>query len=135
MIAVMMMAQAALLGPIGQQALPARGCAVYLWSPVTRALVAMASADPGTLRIALDGAAPADLARVDEASVEAFGFAAQTRYRRGDTAVTLDQTVNPRSDLTQGAMVPQATLTIDRAGHDSVVLPVAGIIGCSATPG
>ena len=37
-----------------------------------------------------------------------------------------------RKDLAQGAVVPAATLRLDRPGKDSVVLPVAGIIGCAA---
>ena len=42
-----------LLGPIGQQALPTKGCAAYLWSTADRQLVAMASVDRATLRVSV----------------------------------------------------------------------------------
>jgi hypothetical protein len=34
--------------------------------------------------------------------------------------------------LKDGAAVPEATLRIDRTGQDSVVVPVAGLVGCAA---
>lgn len=42
-------------GKLPQQALPARGCAAYLWSLQDRSLVTMATADPATLRLVIDG--------------------------------------------------------------------------------
>ena len=119
----------ATLGPIGKQAMPARGCAAYLWSTGDRALVAMATADSARLRLAVDGK-PVDYARTDEAGPGGFGFAGVTTYRGGDLTIALDMTVAARDDLASGAMVPAATLRIDRTGRDTVVLPVAGLIGC-----
>lgn len=114
-----------------RQSLPARGCAAYLFSGgKTRTLVAMASAEAATLRLALDGT-PADYARGTQTGTAGFGFAATTEYRAGDVTATLDLTVQPRRDLSQGAVVDSATLRIDRPGKDSIVLPVAGLIGCA----
>ena len=117
------------LGAIGKQAMPAKGCAAFLWSPGDRTLVAMAVADTARLRIAIDGK-PVDYARTDEAGPGGFGFAGVTTYRGGDLTIALDMTVAARDDLASGAMVPAATLRIDRTGRDTVVLPVAGLIGC-----
>ena len=114
-----------------RQSLPVKGCAAYLFSGgATRALVAMASAEAGTLRLAIDGPA-ADLARGTQSGTAGFGFAATTEYRAGEMVATLDLEVKQRRDLTQGAVVDAGTLRIDRPGKDSIVLPVAGIIGCA----
>ncbi len=115
-----------------RQAMPSEGCAAYLFSAgKTRALVAVASAAPGTLRLALDGNA-ADYARGTQAGSIGYGFAATTAYRGGAVTATLDLTIQTRKDLTQGAVVERGTLRIDRQGKDTIVMPVAGLIGCAA---
>jgi hypothetical protein len=119
------------LGQLPKQALPAKGCAAYLWSETaTHALVAMASADPAQLRLSLGGAI-ADYPLVAQHGVGAQGFAADTTYRSGDVTVTLDMTIVTENSLTQGAAVHDAVLTLARTGHDTVVLPVGGLIGCA----
>lgn len=137
MIALAFVLQAAagqtLLGAIGQQSLPATGCAAYLWSAAgDRQLVAMAVANPAHIRLALAGAAPADLARTTEQGAPALGFAQSTEYKAGDVTATLDMTIETRPDLAAGATVPRGALRIDRAGQDSVVVPIAGLIGCAS---
>lgn len=118
------------LGPIGRQALPAGGCAAYLWDTAPkRALVAMATADPARLRLRLDGRT-LDFARGGEQGTAGFGFAGVTEYRGGDVVAVLDMTVQTRPDLTGGAVVPAATLRIERPGRDTLIAPVAGLIGC-----
>lgn len=116
--------------PLPPQSLPRSGCAAYLWSVADRRLVAMASADPARLRIALSGK-PADYDRQSQSGTGGFGFATSTRYATADAMVTLDMTVTTRADLTDGALVQQATLTIERAGADAIVIPVGGLVGCA----
>jgi hypothetical protein len=119
------------LGAIPRQTLPEHGCAAFLWSVgTTRALVAMASAEPGTLRLSIDGTLT-DLRRDTQQGAAGFGFAETTAYRAGTTTATLVMSVNTRSDLKEGAAVSDATLRLDREGKDSIVLPVAGMIGCT----
>lgn len=119
------------LGALGRQALPAKGCAVFLWAPVAdRPMVAMASADPAMIRLSIDGKV-VDLARRSEQGAGGYGFAAITDYASATLTVTLDMTIAPRADLSNGAMVPRATLRLDRQGQDTVIVPVAGLIGCS----
>lgn len=135
MIAPLLLLQAAttavpLPDALPRQELPARGCAAFLWSREDRQLIAMATADPAGLRVSIGGKVQ-DLARVAQAGIGGFGFAGTTRYAAGTTSATLDLTIAARADLTQGAAVPDATLTIAREGVDTLVLPVAGLIGCA----
>lgn len=119
------------LGALPRQSLPDHGCAAFLWGGGTsRLLLAMASADPARLRLSIDGTIT-DLARASEQGAAGFGFAETTSYRAGSTTATLVMTVKTRGDLSDGAAVPEATLRMDREGKDSVVIPVAGMIGCS----
>ena len=123
------------LGQLPKQALPATGCAAYLWSDgTTHALVAMASADPALLRLSIGGTI-ADYPRVAQHGIGGLGFAGSTTYRSGAVIATLEMTVVTQTDLTQGAAVHDAVLTLVRTGHDTVVLPVGGLIGCAALPG
>jgi hypothetical protein len=118
------------LGPIGPQALPAKGCAAFLWSAGgDRQLVAMAVADPGTIRLALGGKT-GDYQRSAMAEQGGFGFGGSNEYRGGDVVATLDLQIVTNANLTNGAQVPAGTLRVDRTGQDTLVIPVAGLIGC-----
>ena len=121
------------LGALPQQALPAKGCAAYLFTTgETRVLAAMVTAEPATLRVALDGAI-ADYPRIDGADGRAatLGFTPEARFAGGGVTATLDMRVEQRATLGQGAAVPSATLRIDRAGRDTIVVPMAGLVGCA----
>ena len=120
-----------LLGPIGQQALPTKGCAAYLWSTADRQLVAMASVDRATLRVSVGGKT-IDLARSSVSGTAPLGFAASTEYRGEGMSARLTMDVVQQEGLTAGARVPSGALQIDRPGADGVVVPVAGLIGCAA---
>lgn len=120
-------------GALDPQSMPRRGCAAFLWSVADRKLVGMATAEAGTLRMAL-GAKPVDYPRVAQSGEGGFGFATQTRYASGDVTITLDMTVSTRAELTDGGLVQQGTLTIQRTGADTVLVPVGGLIGCAPAP-
>lgn len=133
MIVALLLQAAAVLpspGVLPRQDLPPRGCAAFLWSVADRSLVAMASADAATLRVSIDGGV-IDIARASESGVGDYGFAGVTGYAGRGLSATLDMTIARRTDLAAGAAVPSGTLTIARAGQDSVVVPVAGLIGCA----
>ena len=121
--------QLATLDALPKQALPAKGCAAYLWSVADRRFVAVA--DPARLRVSIGGKV-VDVAKASESGAGDYGFAATTGYSGADMSVTLDMTVSRRADLAAGASVPGGTLTIARAGQDSLVVPVAGLIGCAS---
>ncbi|GAA4214930.1 hypothetical protein GCM10022253_08540 [Sphingomonas endophytica] len=119
------------IGALPQQALPARGCAAYLFSTgTTRTLAAMATADPATLRLVLDGKT-IDLPRTGATGAAQLGLNAESVYRAGDVVATVQMTVELRQNLTAGAAVPVATLRLDREGRDTVVVPLAGLVGCA----
>lgn len=118
------------IGVLPRQALPAKGCAAYLFTTgQTKALAAMATADPATLRLVLEGKT-IDLSHAGAVTGGTFGFAPQTDYRDQTVSASLAMTVARRDDLREGAIVSQATLTIERQGADAVVVPLAGLIGC-----
>ncbi|MCU6453533.1 hypothetical protein LPN01_05535 [Sphingomonas sp. A2-49] len=124
-------AAAVTLGPIGEQRLPAKGCAAYLWSVADRQLVAMATADPATIRVSLGGRT-LDLTRSAGEGAGKLGFADQAEYRGGDVTARLTMEIVQQEALTAGAKVPAGSLQIDRPGQDGIVVPVAGLIGCRA---
>ncbi len=120
------------IGAIPRQDLPERGCAAYLWTASgTRALVAMAQADPARLRLSIAGTI-VDLERSGQTGAGGFGFAETNDYGSGSTAAKLTLKIETKGSIVGGALVPEGILQIDRAGQDSLVVPVAGMIGCAA---
>lgn len=132
-VALFLQAAAPLPAPIGRQALPARGCAAFLWSRGPEpALVAMATSDPAAVRLALAGR-PTDYPRgVQDGGDAGFGFAHRTEYILPDGTATLELALAARPDLAQGAAVTGATLTIVSAAAGAVVVPLGGLVGCAA---
>ncbi len=120
-----------ILGPIGRQQLPAKGCAAYLWNAADRQLVAMATADPGTIRLSIAGKT-IDLARTAGEEAGRLGFADRIEYRGTGIAARLTMEIVQQEGLTAGAKVPTGSLQVDRPGEDGLVVPVAGLIGCAA---
>ena len=119
------------LGALPRQALPPGSCAAFLWSRAEQPqLVAAVQRDPGSLRLSLDGK-QVDLPRTGAEGATARGFAALGRYGAGDVSATLELVAAERPDLADGALVQQATLTLTRAGQDTLVVPLGGLIGCA----
>ena len=113
------------------QHLPAKGCAAFLWTRTpSMALVAMATADPASLRLSLDGKAQ-DYPISAQNGIGGLGFSAVTEYKAVDVTATLQVTVRTDANTPKNGSISDGTLRIDRAGHDSVVVPVAGAIGCA----
>ena len=124
------------IGAIPRQDLPTKGCAAYLWTAPAagsgaRTLVAMAQADPARLRLSVGGTIT-DLERSAQVGAGGFGFAERSDYGGGSVSATLRMKIETRDSLSGGALVPEATLQLDRAGQDTVIVPVAGLIGCAA---
>lgn len=114
-----------------RQALPTRGCAAYLFARgAAPAFIAVAGADPAQLRLSIGGV-ETDIMRTSQTGAGSFGFAGVTEYAGGDITAVLDMKIETRGDVKDGAVVDEASLRIDRAGQDSVVVPVAGIVGCA----
>ena len=119
------------IGSIPKQDLPAKGCAAYLWTRgPSQALVAMAVADPATIRLAIDGKVQ-DFALSAQNGEGGYGFSHTTEYKGGDVTATLEMTIAGETNLANGARIGDATLRIERPGRDTVVVPAGGLIGCA----
>jgi hypothetical protein len=118
------------IGMLPKQDLPAKGCAAYLWTRgPSQALIAMAVADPASIRLTIDGKVQ-DFALTTQNGAGGYGFAHTAEYKGGDVTATLDLTIATNSNLAGGARIGDATLRIDRPGKDSLVIPAGGLIGC-----
>ncbi|MFZ5795420.1 MAG: hypothetical protein ACRCS5_14420 [Sphingomonas sp.] len=119
------------LGAIPRQDLPAKGCAAYLWTASgTRALVAMAQADPARLRLSIGGTIT-DLDRNGQTGAGGFGFGESNDYGAAGISAKLTMKIETRESISGGAVVTEGLLQLDRAGQDTVVVPVGGLIGCA----
>jgi hypothetical protein len=113
------------------QRLPAKGCAAFLWTRTpSMALVAMAATDPATLRVTIDGKV-ADLPISAQNGIGGLGYSQITEYRGRGATATLQIVVKTDASTPKSGSISDATLRIDRAGRASVVIPVAGAIGCA----
>jgi len=119
------------IGSIPKQDLPAKGCAAFLWTRgPSQALVAMAVADPATIRLTIDGKVQ-DFTMTAQNGTGGFGFSQSTEYKGDGVTATLDMTVASETSLQGGARINDATLSIARPGRDTVVVPAGGLIGCA----
>jgi hypothetical protein len=113
------------------QRLPAKGCAAFLWTRTpSMALVAMATTDPASLRLTIDGNV-ADLPISAQNGIGGLGYSQITEYRGKGTTATLQIVVKTDASTPKSGSISDATLRIDRAGRAGVVIPVAGAIGCA----
>lgn len=113
------------------QRLPAKGCAAFLWTRTpSMALVAMATTDPASLRVKVGGQVT-DLPISAQNGIGGLGFSQVTEYRGKSTTATLQIVVKTDASTPKSGSISDATLRIDRAGRASVVIPIAGAIGCA----
>jgi len=113
------------------QHLPAKGCAAFLWTRTpSMALVAMATTDPASLRLTIDGKA-VDLPISAQNGIGGLGYSQITEYKGSGATATLQATVKTDASAPKSGSIADATLRIDRTGQASVIIPVAGAIGCA----
>jgi hypothetical protein len=113
------------------QQLPAKGCAAFLWTRTpSMALVAMATTDPASLRVTIDGKVT-DLPISAQNGIGGLGYSQLTEYKNRGATATLQIVVKTDASTPKSGSISSATLRIDRAGRASVVIPVAGAIGCA----
>lgn len=123
------------LDELPPQRLAPQQCALFLWDRDSQRRIAMASSAPPAPAA---GASPGltivtggriqRLAATDSAGVPVLGFAPHASYRGGDLTITTDLGIEPTP--VGGAIVRDGTLTLTLADGTTVVVPVAGLIGC-----
>lgn len=117
--------------PVGaiEPSMATSGCTAFIWvRTASRVLVAQATAEPGTIRLAIDGK-PASYAISAQNGIGASGFSRTTEYRAGKVVVTLDLAITTK--LGGEVQVGESTLRIERPDTPPVVVPVAGMIRCA----
>lgn len=113
------------------QRLPAKGCAAFLWTRTpSMALVAMATTEPASLRLTIDGNVT-DLPISAQNGIGGLGYSQITEYKGRGATATLQINVKTDASAPKSGSIADATLRIDRAGQPSVMIPVAGAIGCA----
>jgi hypothetical protein len=118
------------VGPLPRQELAVGQCAAFLWTQTPgHALVAMVSATPALIRYAPDGVVT-DLPRTAMSGDDTYGLTPKSSYAGSGASIDINLTIEQRAALKDGAAVPEGTISISRAGADTVVVPVAGLIGC-----
>ncbi len=118
------------IGELPKQELAPGACAAFLWAQTpSHALIAMLSANPALIRYA-PGGVVTDLARTSAEGDARYGLMPQSSYAGGDTTVSADLTIVERADIQNGAAITSGTLSIGKAGGDTVVVPIVGLIGC-----
>jgi hypothetical protein len=119
------------ISALPQQQLPAKGCAAFLWTrTASLALVAMATTDPASLRLAIDGKVQ-DYPISAQNGIGGLGFSQVTEFKGQGVTATLQMTVTTDNNVPKNGSISDATLRIDRPGRDGLVVPLAGAIGCA----
>lgn len=122
------------LSEVPQQRLRPGQCALVLWSkeqPPVRVLVAFNN--PSLARVQI-GKRTLDLPQVSRTGDSFYGFAPQQRFEGGNIAIDLDLDIEPRKNLTQGALVPKGALYFSDSQGWSTVTSVGGLIACEDNP-
>jgi hypothetical protein len=111
------------------QTLAPQSCAMFLWDRASRRRIVMATAVPPALRVTIAGK-PLVLAPAQPATgATVMGFAPHASFGDAALLVTLDLAIIASEG--GGAVIRDGIVTVARAGGDTVVAPVAGLIGCS----
>ena len=119
------------LGELPVQTLPAGRCALFLWDRQGDAgrRIVMVTYGPPQARVRIGGKV-ADLSQVSAGEPVLLGFAARARYAGAGVTLDLDLALDPNASVTGGAMIREGAAALTGADGATVVVPVAGLIGC-----
>jgi hypothetical protein len=119
------------LAELPPQTLPDGRCALFLWErtdgPGRRIL--MATAAPGLVRIVWRGVST-DLPQTAASGEPLLGLSPKASYGDARLSIDLDLDFAGGTPLAGGHVVREGSLAFTPAGGDSVVVGVAGLIGC-----
>ena len=116
------------LGELPPQVLPPQSCALFLWDRASRRRIVMAVANPATVSVIVDGK-PLTFAATGAGEGDAvMQFAPRRRFGNDTIEISLDLAITASEG--GGAVIRDGTVSFARRGGDTVVAPVAGLIGC-----
>lgn len=121
---------AELVGPLSPQQLRTGQCGLFLWSRDDRQnLVLFGNGARAEAKMQVAGE-EVTFTRVTAEGTNTLGQYPRQTYERGDLLVNLSIDIQPRPNLSGGAVVPRGSLRFEQAGGWNLVLPVGGLIAC-----
>lgn len=121
---------AGLIGALSPQDLRTGQCGLFLWSrDDTRDLVLFGSGSRAEAKMNIAGQ-DVTFARTAAEGANTLGQYPRQSYQRGDLSINLSMDIEPRPNLSGGAVVPRGSLRFEQTGGWNLVLPVGGIIAC-----
>lgn len=129
MIGLAMVAASALpLDELPPQRLAKGSCAMVLWDRQSRRRIAMVTAAPPLLTVVSDARIVGLPGTPEDAAGAVMGFAPRTSFRSAGMTIRLDLQIMASEG--GGAVVRDGTLTLSPNIGDTIVAPVAGLVGC-----
>jgi hypothetical protein len=121
------------IGPLAElppQTLGPGQCALFLWerAPSARRLAMLSAAPPFARVMTADG--PRDLAQTEGAGEPRFGLTPEAAYADATLRLRVDLRFEDAQGLVGGALARDGALAVEGPDGETVVIPVAGILGC-----
>jgi hypothetical protein len=119
------------VGTLPPQELGAGQCGLFLWTNASEPRLVFASLTGGNARMMVNGQELA-LARNAAEGQEIYGQFESQHFYSEAMDVALNIVVERRVAITDGAVVPSATLRVKERNGWETVIPAGGLIGCEA---
>lgn len=111
------------------QTLAPQSCAMFLWDRASRRRIIMATAAPPVVRVIIGGKPVVLAATQPGTGAAVMGFPQRSSFGDATLQITLDLAIIASDG--GGAVIRDGVIIVARAGGDTVVAPVAGLVGCS----
>jgi hypothetical protein len=119
------------LAELPPQTLAPNSCAMFLWDRTSEKRVVMAVAQPPFIRINSGGVR--DLGRRDASGTPVMGFSPRASFADAKLTITLDLVIKPNPASVGGAVIRDGVMITTAPDGESIVSPVAGLIGCQTS--
>lgn len=119
-----------LIGALRPQQLRTGQCGLFLWSRDDRQnLVLFGNGSRAEAKMQIAGE-EVTFTRVSAEGVNTLGQYPRQIFQRGDLMASLSMDIQPRPNLSGGAVVPRGSLRFEQTGGWNLVVPVGGLIAC-----
>lgn len=120
------------IGALPPQTLAEGTCGLFLWARTAeRSMVLYATDTPASARLMIDGQ-QVDLPRTVAEGTLVFGHHTAQEFAQGPLRVKVSIRPQPNSGITGGAVVRRGMVNFSDGTGPDLVLPVAGLIACTA---